>query len=125
MYPIRHLCGQELERTSDWIGAYYAPVPISETRVNLIEVKRCPNCRETLCDTDMTDRGGVPLAVNNPSEWSTQRRAALAGLAARGYTLRYENSRWWIRATDRDYDTASSDNLDAVVELAAALSAGA
>lgn len=128
MQMMNHLCGQELERGTGPHGAYLAAKPIGHARVHHVEVECCPRCGETLCDTDCTDRSGAPLVVNSPSAWSSERRAALAGLAAAGYTLRYDSDPpggWWrIGAPGVDYDIASSDNLDAVVELAAALTAG-
>jgi len=131
MQMINHLCGQDLERGSGPHGVYLVAKPSG--RVHHIDVQTCPQCGETLCDTDCTDRAGVPLVVDSPTEWSIARRAALTGMAAAGYTLRYDPGHagaggpggyWRIGAPGVDYDIVSSDNLDAVIELAAALTAG-
>lgn len=124
MHMVRHLCGCELERGAGRQGDYFQRIAIDDARITLQATTACPLCREPLCDTDMSELSGAPLVVDTPSSWSIGRRAALAGLAQAGYTLRYEAGLWRIRAADQDYDTASSDNLDAVIELAAAIAAG-
>ena len=124
MQMITHLCGQPLERCAGDQGSYLTAKPSGHARVHHVEVQSCPRCGETLCDSDMTDRADVPLMINNPSAWSIARRAALAGLIAAGYALSYDNGYWRIATADRDYDTASTDNLDAMIALATALTAG-
>jgi len=128
MQVIRHLCGQPLERCAGPQGSYLAAKPSGHARVHHVAVQTCPRCGEPLADTDCTDRNGVPLVVDNPSAWSIARRAALAGLAAAGYTLAYDpdppGGYWRIAIVGVDYTLASTDNLDAIVELAAAIAAG-
>ncbi len=67
-YSVIHICGKEMLKSSSPhpAGGYYS--------LDLHQIYQCPQCREYLCDTDMTDLSGVPIQVHNQSEWSKQRR---------------------------------------------------
>jgi hypothetical protein len=67
----------------------------------------------------MRDSTGMPLIATFLSEQHRARRAALAGLAAAGYTLQWEDGQWRIQAGDTVI--AFADTLDAIVQLASAI----
>jgi len=124
MQSVTHICGQPLERGAGPQGLYFQAIPVNETRERYEDVNSCPRCHEALCDTDLLDSSGSPLAVLNPTAWSINRRAALAAIVANGYSYCYEDDYWRLRHADLGYDLMWSDNLDALVELATLMAAG-
>jgi hypothetical protein len=124
MHLLRHLCGQLLERATGLHGTYYQLTRGSDAGGHAVAVELCPGCNEPLFDTDMRDLAGMPLRLDTPTAWSIARRAALAGLEQAGYGLRWEDGRWRVQAFESDQDSVSSGTLDALVELATAISAG-
>ncbi len=123
MRILIHLCGQELEHTNDLHGTSFQLTRPDNHGSFATEVERCPRCGELLDDTDMRDRAGMPLVIATPSEPSLARRAALAGLGAAGYQLHWDAGRWCIRPVDSEHDIVSSHDLNALIELAQALTA--
>jgi hypothetical protein len=71
-YPIKHMCGCEIERSNHPIGGYYMYGDKDGDPV--VATDMCPQCGEVLCDTDCTTLDGEVLFINNQSEWSKERR---------------------------------------------------
>jgi hypothetical protein len=121
MLLLQHLCGQTLERAAAPSSAYYHLISLRNRAGCAQQVQRCPRCHELLLDTDMRDSTGAPLIATFLSEQSRARRAILAGLAAAGYTLRWEDGSWYVRSLASDQDIASSDTLDTISAQASAI----
>ena len=118
MHQLFHLCGQPLERTSGPAGA------LQRVGRRAVDVEHCPRCGARLFDIDMCDADGVPLVGTPAGKLAQQRRVALADLAFAGYTFWWDAGIWRISLAGQDEPFASFDDLEAMIALASALSAG-
>lgn len=76
MRPIIHMCGYALERSDHPQGAFYNMVGEQGSRTPVV-VQTCPQCGESLCDTESREVSGEPIFIPNQSDWSIQRRKEL------------------------------------------------
>ena len=68
---VTHLCGCPIERLYSFESGH----PLYTDALNQ-ELHVCPQCGESLCDTDMHCADGEWLSIYQQSPWSVERRAA-------------------------------------------------